>query len=260
MASDEGNPIKKFMIRSFIKTVLPFRYRSWLKSWILPRYCPVCDNAISRFLPFGLIPRAEARCPCCNSLERHRLIWLYLRERTDLFDCRPKRFLHIAPEPFLAKKFQTQPALDYLSADLEPGNAILQMDITNIPFLDNHFDVIYCSHVLEHVPEDRKAMREFHRVLNPSGWAILQVPVADREDTYEDFSITDPREREKHFGQNDHVRIYGKDYEQRLRQAGFSVTVEDFAKGLGPKAVRYFGLTAEEKIYVCRKSSAGNGI
>ncbi len=143
--------------------------------------CPLCGKTARRFRPFGggTVVRPNARCPRCDSLERHRLIWLYLRDETDLFTpaAEPRRMLHVAPEPVLRERLAGEPLIDYLSADLEPGVADVQMDITAIDFPDDSFDVIYCSHVLEHVPDDALAMRELCRVLRPSGWAILQVPI-----------------------------------------------------------------------------------
>ncbi len=171
-----------------------------------------------------------------------------------MFDGRLKRMLHVAPEPQLARLFQRARYIDYLSADLGSPRAMVKMDITNIQYPANHFDVIYCSHVLEHVPNDRQAMREFHRVLKHDGWAVLQVPIT-AETTFEDPSVTDPRERERLFGQHDHVRCYGLDYADRLRSAGFSVVEDDFACQLPPHLVTRYSIHPSETIYVCRKRS-----
>ena len=203
-------------------------------------------------------------CPVCESLERHRLIWLYFTNKTDLFDDRPKRMLHIAPEPQLTHLFQQHGNIDYLSGDLSSSEAMVNLDITDIPFPDNSFDVIYCSHVLEHVPDDRAAMRECRRVLNENGWAILQVPITDDE-TYEDPSITSPEERERVFGQSDHVRRYGTDYCDRLAECGFSVKVDGFVREMDRRKVKRFGVIGDEEaeragligceeIYFCRKN------
>jgi SAM-dependent methyltransferase len=159
--------------------------------------CPLSGTRARRFLPFGggTVVRPNARCAHCDSLERHRLIWLYLRNETDLFSpTGRKRMLHVAPEPVLRERLIGEPLIDYLSADLEPGGADVQMDITAIDFPADSFDVIYCSHVLEHVPDDALAMRELCRVLRPTGWAILQVPILLAR-TDEDPSVTDPEER-----------------------------------------------------------------
>ena len=160
--------------------------------------------------------------------------------------------LHVAPEQVFAEKFEKMSSLDYLSADLDSPLAKVRMDIRDIQYPDDSFDVICCSHVLEHVEEDRQAMAEFHRVLRPGGWAILQVPILG-EKTFEDPSMKTPEERERVFGQHNHVRIYGRDYKDRLEAAGFTVHVDSFARQLGEKAARYFGLDADEDVYFCQK-------
>ena len=216
------------------------------------RFCPCCNAHLRRFKPFGLVPRPEASCPVCGSLERHRLIYLYMTQKTNLFDGQPKKILHVAPEAQLTALFQKENYLDYLSADLSSPHAMVKMDITEIQYPDESFDVIYCSHVLEHVPDDVKAMREFCRILKTGGWAVLQVPIT-AEQTFEDPSVTSPEERERLYGQHDHVRRYGPDYADRLVEAGFSVTVDRFTQTLSETEVRRFGLRADESVYVCRK-------
>src|SRR5204863_5015044 len=177
-----------------------------------------------KFREYGKIPRTDALCVHCNSLERHRFAWLYFGEMTNLFDGQDKRVLHVAPEACFEPRLKSRLGTNYLTADLLNPHAMVRMDITNIQYPDNHFDAVYCSHVLEHVPDDKKAIREFHRILRPDGWAILLVPItADR--TIEDPSITDARERLRVFGQEDHVRRYGPDYVERLREVGFTVKV-----------------------------------
>jgi SAM-dependent methyltransferase len=216
------------------------------------RYCPCCGSHLRRFKPFGLVRRPDALCPVCFSLDRHRLIFLYLTDRTTLFDGRRKRLLHIAPEPQLARLFRQVPSIDYLSGDLDGSRAMETMDVMDIRHEEGSFDVIYCSHVLEHVPDDRRAMRELYRVLAPSGWAILQVPI-DAEQTYEDPTVEDPGERERLFGQDNHLRRYGPDYADRLRDAGFSVSVDDFVRTLPDQTVERVGLVRTEDVYLCRK-------
>ena len=217
--------------------------------------CPLCGATARRFLPFGAgnVVRPDARCPSCGSLERHRLVWMYLRDETDLFtSSAPKRMLHVAPEPVLRERLIGEPLIDYLSADLDPGLADVQMDITAIDFPDDFFDVILCSHVLENVPDDARAMRELCRVLRPTGWAILQVPIL-LERTDEDPSITDPAERLRRFAQRDHVRAYGPDYADRLRAAGFEVHLDRYAERLGRAGARRYGLLTEEVVHLCTK-------
>jgi len=215
-------------------------------------HCPCCETWHSRFLGVGS-PKRAAACPRCDSRERQRLLYLYLRARTNLFEDR-LRVLHVAPEDCLQSILSRQGNLDYLSADLEPGSAMIAADITSLRFPDDAFDAILCSHVLEHVPDDRQAMRELHRVLKPGGWAILQVPMdQSRERTFEDPSIASARERERLFGQRDHVRVYGRDYPARLRDAGFEVKVVRFAAELPVDVVRACRLNEREDIFHCGK-------
>jgi len=229
------------------------RVAELLRHFGLARYCPCCKAHLRRFIPSGLVPRLEAKCPVCGSLERHRLIWLYLNRRTDLFNGQQKRILHVAPEPQLVRLFQKRDYIDYLSADLS-AHAMVKMDITEIQYPDNTFDVIYCSHVLEHVQDDRKAMVEFCRVLKPVGWAILQVPITV-DTTFEDPTVISSQEREQLFGQEDHVRRYGPDYKDRLMEAGFTVTVDGFVRGFDDRTASRFGLMRNEDVYFCRKKA-----
>lgn len=187
------------------------------------RSCSVCGASFGRFARRG--PRGTERdlCPSCGSRRRHRLLWLYLERETDL-GRRPARVLQFAPEEGSARRLGSAPGVAYVTADLEPGRAELTADITALDMPDAAYDVVLCVHVLEHVPDDRAALREVFRVLAPGGWAILQVPLfAERTD--EDQSITDPAERLRRFGQEDHVRVYGRDFLDRVREAGFSLEV-----------------------------------
>jgi SAM-dependent methyltransferase len=222
--------------------------------------CTVCGRKYRKFLPYGrIVKRENALCPGCLSLERHRLMWLYLRDNTDFFSAKLK-VLHVAPEYCFIKRFKALDNLDYTTADLESPLADVKMDIMDIPFGDNTFDVVICNHTLEHVDDDLKAMKEFYRVLKPGGWAILNSPINEkRETTYEDPSITDPAEREKHFGQRDHVREYGLDYTKRLEKAGFTIDTQNMLKDMSDSLIQQYGLlhyetmTAEELIYLVRK-------
>lgn len=217
-------------------------------------HCPCCGGTYSRFLDVGKPSRAAA-CPGCDSRERQRLLYLYLRDRTNLFSAK-LRVLHVAPEDCLQPTISRLRNVDYVSADMSSSAAMVRMDITDIQFPDDSFDVILCSHVLEHVGDDLKAMRELRRILKPGGWAILQVPVDPaRPRTFEDPGITDPAERERLFGQWDHVRMYGLDYPQRLADAGFEVEVVPYPIELGPEAIRSCGLDGRESIYFCRNPS-----
>ena len=217
------------------------------------RHCPVCGKSSSRFRTFGAIPRKDAKCPHCGALERHRLLWHFLRERTSLFDGNPKTMLHVAPEPCLESRLRSALGDQYLTADLFNPRAMVKMDITDIKYSDESFDVIYCSHVLEHVLDDAKAMREFHRVLKADGWAILLVPITS-EKTFEDASVVSPEERLRVFGQEDHVRRYGPDYVDRLRSAGFGVDVFETSDLVDACDAERMGLTkASGRIYFCTK-------
>lgn len=219
------------------------------------RYCPVCQRSSRKFQSFGRANRRpEAMCIHCNSLERHRFVWLYFQQNTDLFDGKAKKVLHMAPELCLEPLLRARLGSSYLTADIEDPRAAVKMDITNIQYPDDTFDVIYCSHVLEHVREDTKAMRELRRVLKPSGWAILLVPIVGQEN-YEDFSITDPAERLKHFGLEDHVRQYGRrGYVERLEGAGFKVKVTEVKDLYDQSEAVRMGLRSEVgEIYVCTK-------
>jgi SAM-dependent methyltransferase len=219
--------------------------------------CPICEHHYRVFLPYGRInPRPNALCPSCLSLERHRLIWLYLREKTNFFQ-QKLNVLHIAPEHCFMKPFEKQHGDGYITADIESPLAKVKMDIHQMPFEDNRFDVVLCNHVLEHVADDIKAMREIHRVLKPGGWAILQIPFFSPvpDATFEDPSITDKRERERIFGQDDHVRKYGRDYTERINRSGLKAKEERFVSELPKETVFRYGLSASEIIYVAGKSS-----
>lgn len=217
--------------------------------------CPVCTHHYRKFLPYGRInPRENALCPHCLSLERHRLIWVYLKEKTNFFS-EKLNVLHIAPEPCFMKPFEKQHGEKYITADIESPLAKVKMDIHDIPFPANHFDVVLCNHVLEHVNDDIQAMSEIHRVLKPGGFAVLQVPffAPVPELTFEDNSITHPREREKAFGQSDHVRKFGKDYPQRIELSGLKSEASKFAFELNKEKVLRHGLVRNEILYIGHK-------
>lgn len=218
--------------------------------------CPVCGKSFKKFLPYGRgeSARENALCPHCLSLERHRLMHLYLKEKTNFFKDQLK-VLHIAPEACFIKRFDKMPNLEYITADLESPLAKVKMDVHDIPFDAGTFDVAFCNHVMEHVDDDIKAMSEIHRVLKPGGWAIIQVPFMAEglELTYEDATITSPNERFKAFGQEDHVRMYGTDYGLRLQQGGFEVVEDDYVMHLDKALVEKYALPAKEIVYLCKK-------
>ena len=206
------------------------------------RWCPVCEKSSRKFLRFGEMKREDACCPRCGALERHRLTWIFFLRKIKLFNGQPKRMLHVAPEPCLASRLKRRLGGGYLSADLLDPAAMVRMDVTAILFPEASFDAIYCSHVLEHVEDDRRAMREFFRVLKPGGWAVFLVPVASGR-TIEDPGIVDPAARRKAFGQEDHVRRYGSDFMERLSQAGFQVDSFGPEDLCGETEARRLGLT-----------------
>jgi SAM-dependent methyltransferase len=216
--------------------------------------CPVCQSQFKRFLPYGRIARENALCPSCLALERHRLMWLFLKEKTDFFTGELK-VLHVAPEHCFIDRFEALPNLDYITADIESPLAKVKMDVHSIPFPDNSFDVVFCNHVLEHVDDDILACSEFNRVLKSDGWGILQSPVYPLEKTIEDKTITDPAEREKLFGQRDHVRKFGKDYAERLRKSGLQIEESQFVNDLPAELINRYALAPDEVIIVCKKGS-----
>lgn len=215
---------------------------------------PITGIHYRKLLPYGRMQsRANALAPDSMSLERHRLIWLYLRDYSDFFTAKYK-VLHIAPEYCFIKRFKAMKNLDYITGDLESPWADVKMDINTMPFDDNSFNVVLCNHVLEHIPDDVHAMREIYRVMKPGGWAILQVPMRyEMEKTDEDLTITDPAERERRFLQNDHFRLYGRDYADRLKQADFDVEENKMVMTLPPETVERYALPKNEVLYIARK-------
>ncbi len=216
------------------------------------RLCPVCNKTSKRFVKFR--SREEAICVHCLSLERHRFVWYYFKERTNLFKKENIKMLHFAPEAAFEKLLKQHLGSGYLTTDLFNTNAMVKMDITDIQYPDESFDVIYCSHVLEHVPDDKKAMNEMFRVLKQDGWAVLMVPV-NFDKTIEDPSITDPAERLKLFGQEDHVRSYGPDFKDRLENTGFKVKVITPQAILKKEEIIHMGITkGPGDIFYCTKN------
>jgi len=215
---------------------------------------PIDGHSYRTFLPYGYeVQRPNVLAPGTLSLERHRLLWLYLQNETDFFTASLK-VLHMAPEQCFLKRFKKLKNLDYTTADLYAPHVDVKADILNLPFADNSFDVVFCNHVLEHIEDDAKAMRELFRVLKPGGFGVFQVPQdIDRDKTYEDFSITKPKERQKHFGQYDHVRVYGRDYFDRLRAVGFTVKEVNYSEQLSPETIEKYCLAKGEILPVCFK-------
>ena len=230
--------------------------------------CPFCATRLSEFMPGGektdltqtVVGQGQRRncvCPSCKSYDRERHVFMFLETKKLLPPSSESKMLHVAPEANLRNKFSAMKNLDYVCSDLVLGNrgAAVQMDITQIDFDDNYFDFILCNHVLEHVIDDRKAMKELCRVLKPRGFAILQVPFNPSEPkTLEDPTITSPADRLKMFGQEDHVRIYGQDYVVRLEESGFTVKVDRSISENADMVTKY-GLIKGEPIFFCTKEN-----
>jgi predicted SAM-dependent methyltransferase len=217
---------------------------------------PIDGRSFRMFLPYGYgNQRNNVLSPSTLSLERHRLLWLYLQNETDFFTSKTiKKVLHFAPEQAFYKLFRNQKNLNYTTTDLLSPLADVKADICNLPFEDNAYDLIFCNHVLEHIPDDTKAMQELYRVLKPGGMAILQIPQdLKRATTFTDNTIVDQKERAKIFGQYDHVRVYGHDYFDKLRSIGFRVVEEDYTSKIDAKLVEKYCLAKGEIIPVCYK-------
>ena len=216
---------------------------------------PIDGSGYRKFLPYGYgkTLRPNALCPGTLSLERHRLLWLYLDRETNFLN-QDLKVLHVAPEQVFYWKFKQFKHWDYTTTDLYSPLADVVADICDLPFQDNQYDLILCNHVLEHIPNDLKAMTELYRVLKKGGTLIAQVPLEEgRPKTFEDNSITDANERSRVFGQYDHVRVYGQDYYQRLKSVGFSAEGFFFQRQLTTKEIERYALPQKEKIPVMRK-------
>ena len=256
-------------MKRFFRIILNKIPRPWLiriSYWVRPLVAlwyrggkykdPINGKKYRSFLPYGYGKvRENVLSPATLSLERHRLLWLYLQNETDFFKSQLK-VLHFAPEQCFLKRFKKQDNLELTTTDLHSPIADVKADITQLPFESDQYDVILCNHVLEHIPDDHKAMQELYRVLKPGGWGIFQVPLEnDRAITFEDDSITDPVERARIFGQYDHVRVYGMDYFDKLRAVGFHVAAVDYTSHLGNMAIDRYRLASGELIPVVRKPS-----
>jgi SAM-dependent methyltransferase len=256
-------------LNNLIKKILKLLPRTWLitgSKWVRPfldiflrgkKYTdPINEKSYRKFLPYGYEKiRENVLSPGTLSLERHRLFWLYLKNETSFFDTsKPIKLLHFAPEQAFYNRFKKLKHVSYVTTDLESPLAAVKADICNLPFKDNSFDYIFCNHVLEHIPNDTKAMQELYRVLKPNGIGIFQIPQdINREKTFEDNTITDPKERAKIFGQYDHVRIYGRDYFNKLRSVGFTVNQIDYTAQLSDQEIDKFRLAKGEILPVCTK-------
>ena len=217
---------------------------------------PIDGRSFRKFLPYGYVKQREnALSPSTLSLERHRLMWLFLKDNTTFFTATKKlKVLHIAPEQCFLDIFRKQQNLNYITSDLESPIADVKADICDLPFKENEFDVVFCNHVLEHISNDTKAIQELYRVLKPGGFGIFQIPQdLSKAITFEDNTITDRKERAKLFGQYDHVRVYGRDYFDKLRSIGFKVDEVDYTKKITLEKIEEFCLMKNEILPVCYK-------
>lgn len=244
-----------------MKSILS-KIKKKLRNYILKGrdvYCNCCNNSFITFLPAGLVKRANATCSNCGALERHRMVWHFIENKTELL-LKPHKLLHSAPELYYYKKFKKNSNINYIAIDKFPeeydySSETINMDLTDLKFDDNSFDFIICNHVLEHIPNDTDAMKEMYRVLRNGGKAILNVPFEkNRNTTFEDFSVTEPAKRLELFGQVDHVRIYSdKDYKKRLESVGFKVEQIDYVSTFSKADKFKNGLQEGEDIFFCSK-------
>jgi SAM-dependent methyltransferase len=251
------------LIRFFVRNIprpLLIRFSNLFSLLIRPFYmgnkveCPVCGKHFNKFLPYGNKAGVNRLCPVCLSLERHRLMWLYLRDHSDFFT-KEAKVLHIAPEQPFYKKFRKAQNLDYTTGDLVSPLADIHFDIMDIPLPKNTYDWVICNHVLEHVENDIDAMKQIFRILKPGGHAIMQVPINyTYKETHEDLSITDSKERERIFGQYDHVRWHGLDYPERIKKAGFTVNEFDIKNKICTSLIERYRLDKQEILFVAIKN------
>ena len=232
------------MIRDFVMSILYHGKGRW---------CPVCEKPSRKFSRSATVPRDDARCVRCGALERQRFVWLYLGKMTNLFDGTPKRMLHVAPERCFQSRLRKRLGKDYITADLKNRRASIRMDITDIQYPDGYFDVILCSHVLEHVQDDKRAMRELRRVLKQSGWAILLVPITT-DKTFEDPAVIDPSARLKLFGQEDHVRLFGRNIFDRFTAVGLVSRVRGHEEALAEFDPKEYGVNVAEPFFLFERN------
>ncbi len=217
---------------------------------------PIDGRSFRKFLPYGYVKQREnALSPSTLSLERHRLMWLFLRDNTTFFTATKKlKVLHIAPEQCFLDIFRKQQNLNYITSDLQSPIADVKADICDLPFKENEFDIVFCNHVLEHISNDTKAIQELYRVLKPGGFGIFQIPQdLSKAITFEDNTITDRKECAKLFGQYDHVRVYGRDYFDKLRATGFKVDEVDYTKKITKDKQSRFCLMKGDILPICSK-------
>lgn len=253
------------MIKKLYKKIIPEKNRNNIHVFIQKLsyplylgnkyYCNCCDKSFRKFLPKGNIKRPNAKCPYCSSLERVRLLDLYLKNETDIFQKENIKILHFAPEESLFKKLN-RPDITYIDGDINPAYARNIIDITNIQFEDEYFDYIICSHVLGHVPNEEKAIDEMYRVLKIGGNAFVMTLLnQDADKTYEDPKITTANDRLIYYGEPDLCRLHGKDFSKRLSKSGFEVERIFYKEKLDAMTLKKgdFGNGDREIIFKCTK-------
>ncbi len=266
-------------IENFLRNILPKKLKDKIKSLIIGSndlkkieeydnfvnagkavYCSCCNQHSLMFLPLQYTKNGI--CPKCQSFHRHRLLTTYLGRNTELFVTEKElRILHIAPEKYISDKIEKNKNLIYTKGDKfaagyeKSYKNTMNLDISNLTFDNETFHLVICNHVLEHIVDDQKAMRELYRVLKKDGWAVLMVPFSDWENTYEDFTITTDEGREKAFGQKDHVRMYGKDFVNRLQSSGFTVNQIDYVSQFSQREIEEYGFLegTGDTIFICYK-------
>lgn len=236
-------------IRFLIYKIISYRYRGNKVT------CNCCNKKFNRFLPYGdrEVKRLNAACPWCLSLERTRMLWSYLCKSTFLKN--KNKILHFAPAKILENLLKNNPNIDYISADINPALAMDTVDITNIKYLSNSFDLIICGHVLSVVKEDKKALNELYRILKKGGTLILLEHIYTQYDTtFEDFSISNDNERTKFYGAPYLERCYGNDFKMRIKVTGFDVKELDYTKSLSKNEIVKFGLQNSGLLFLCKKN------
>lgn len=231
-------------------------------------YCILCNHYVSEFLSGGAVMggifershiigggwRKNWQCPECGCVDRVRWVYYVLCNHTDIFE-RPCNILHFAPEAAISQRIlEAQPASAYFPVDIAPGNGICRVDMTAIPFSDGTFDYVIANHVLEHIIEEEKALSELKRVIKLDGSIILSFPICADRNTYEDRAIVNPEERLKAYGQEDHVRLYGRDYLERIKSFGFDVSVYTPKECCTMDEVERYGFIEDDVSLVCRRS------
>ncbi len=221
-------------------------------------FCPICETEALTFLTIGSNGRKNAECPACGSYERHRFLWVILSLKCNVLDNQPQSILEVGPARALSKRMETIDTIEYVSIDPYSDRGRIKMDVTDIRFPDMRFDGIICSHVLEHVPDDRKGLSELYRILKPDGWGIIAVPITS-DSTYEDPMVVTDEDRLRLYGAKNHVRRYGEDVEDRIQEAGFLTQKISPHEIIAEPYMRISNIPRQYRgIYFCKKKNSFN--